>query len=127
MGKKPTLIFLLAGDLLTILLVTLVGISSHNGQLSFYRIAVNGLPLIIAWLVTAPWFGAYTPEMVTTANKIPQYLLAVIICTPLAAVIRGAILNTPVQTSFVLVLALTTAVGIGLWRGIWLFLNRRKN
>lgn len=127
MGKKSTLITLLVGDLIALLLVTLVGISSHNEQLSFYRTAVNFLPLVIAWLIVSPWFGAYDANMISSPKRILQILLAVFVCTPFAAVLRGMILNTAVQTSFVLVFALTNTVGIGLWRSIWVFLHQRKN
>lgn len=127
MVKKSALIILLVGDLITLLIVTLLGFSTHNANVSLFRFAANYLPLVIAWLVVAPWFGAYSLETANTPKRIPQIILAVLVCAPLAAVLRGIVLNSVVQTIFVIVLALTNGLGIGIWRGLWILFNKRKN
>ncbi len=127
MVKKSALIILLVGDLVTLLIVTLLGFSRHNAHISLFRFAANYLPLVIAWLVVAPWFGAYSLETANSPKRLPQLLLAVLVCAPLAAVLRGLVLNSVVQTVFVIVLGLTNGLGIGIWRGLWILFYKRKN
>jgi hypothetical protein len=127
MVKKSTLITLLAGDLITLLIVTLIGFSNHQSNLSLFRVAANYLPLALAWLVVAPWFGAYKLETATQPIHIPQLILAVLVCAPLAAVLRGMVLGSAVQTIFVVVLGLTNGLGIGIWRGLWIAFYKRKH
>ncbi|MAT45754.1 MAG: hypothetical protein CL609_25765 [Anaerolineaceae bacterium] len=127
MVKKSALITLLVGDLITLLIVTLLGFSTHNANVSLFRFAANYLPLVIAWLVVAPWFGAYTSETATSPRALPQLVLAVLVCAPLAAVLRGIVLSSVVQTVFVIVLGLTNGLGIGIWRGLWILFDKRKN
>ncbi len=126
MLKKSALITLLAGDLITWLIVTLIGFSNHQSNLSLFRVAVNYLPLVLAWLVVAPWFGAYKLETATQPIRIPQLVLAVLICAPLAAVLRGMLLGTVVQTIFVVVLGLTNGLGLAVWRALWILFYKRK-
>ena len=128
MVKKSALITLLVGDLVALLIVTLLGFSTHKANVSLFRFAANYLPLVIAWLVVAPWFGAYSLETANAPKRLPQIILAVLICAPLAAVLRGIVLRSVVQTVFVIVLGLTNGLGIGIWRGMWILLfNKRKN
>lgn len=126
MVKKSTILTLLIGDLITLLVVTIIGIGSHENTISIYRVGVNFLPLTIAWLIVAPWFGAYDQNIIPYFKRIPQLLLAVLVAAPLAALLRGFILNTMVQPIFVVVLGLTNALGIGIWRGLWIIFSKRK-
>jgi hypothetical protein len=44
---------------------------------------------------------------------------------PFAAMLRGFLLNAPIIPIFAAVLAGTSALGMVIWRGIFLFLNRK--
>jgi hypothetical protein len=48
-----------------------------------------------------------------------------IFAAPLAAVLRGLILNAAIIPIFVVVLGATSAFGILVWRAIYFFLNNR--
>jgi hypothetical protein len=52
--------------------------------------------------------------------------LAALFVAPLAAVLRGFILNAPVIPIFAAVLAATSALGMVVWRAMYLFLNRKN-
>jgi hypothetical protein len=51
--------------------------------------------------------------------------LAGLFAGPFAAVLRGFILNAPIIPIFAAVLAGTVALGMVVWRGIFVFLNRK--
>jgi hypothetical protein len=52
--------------------------------------------------------------------------LTAVFAAPLAAVFRGFILNAPVIPIFAVVLAATTALGMVVWRTLFLLWNRRS-
>jgi hypothetical protein len=43
-----------------------------------------------------------------------------------AAVLRGLILNAPIIPTFAVVLGATSAFGMLVWRGVYLFLKRKE-
>jgi hypothetical protein len=117
---------LIMGDVLAIFVVTFIGFASHGeAGLSFLpRMAAIFFPLVIAWFILAPLFGLFQPEIVMNRNQIWRPALAMIFAGSMAVVIRGLILNAPVIPIFAVVLAATSALGILIWRVIYLFVNR---
>lgn len=121
--KKSILVF---GDILAILIVTMIGFVSHGeAGLSFIpRIAAIFFPLVIAWFVLAALLHLFDQEN-TSLNQLWRPVLTMIFAGPLAVVVRGLLLNAPVIPIFAVVLSTTSAFGILIWRGIFLFVNRR--
>lgn len=118
---------LIVGDILTILIVTIIGFASHGeGGLSFLpRMAAIFFPLSIAWFVLAGLVHLFDQEN-TSLNQIWRPVLAMIFAAPLATVLRGLVLNAPIIPIFAVVLSATSALGMLVWRGIFCFLNRRS-
>ena len=112
---------LLAGDILAIAIITLVGFVTHNeADISFLpRMAAVFFPVIVAWFLLAPWFGLFQEEIVYNARQLWRPALSAIFAAPLAAVLRGFILNAPIIPIFAIVLGSTLALGIVLWRGLY--------
>ena len=50
--------------------------------------------------------------------------VAMLFAGPLAVVLRGLILNAPIIPIFAVVLSATSALGMMIWRGIYLRLKR---
>src|SRR5690349_17062376 len=121
--KKSILVI---GDILAILIVTMIGFASHGeAGLSFIpRIAAIFFPLAIAWFVLATLLHLFDQEN-TSLNQLWRPVLAMIFAGPLAVVVRGLLLNAPVIPIFAVVLSATSAFGMLIWRGIFLFVNRR--
>lgn len=119
--------FLIVGDILAVALVTFVGFARHGEtDLSFLpRMLAAFIPLTLAWFLLAPWLGLFQAETTASAQGPWRAALAMLFAAPLAAVLRGLILNTPVIPIFVAVLCVTSAVGMGAWRGVYLLLSRR--
>jgi len=116
------------GDILAILVVTLIGFATH-GELNttfITRMSALFFPLTIAWFLIAPWLGLFQHEVVSNPKQLWRPVLAMIFAAPLTAVLRGLILNAPIIPIFVVVLAAISAFGMVLWRGIYFFLNLNR-
>jgi len=118
---------LILGDILAMALVTFVGFATHGeaGLAFLLRMAAAFFPLVGSWFLLAPWLGLFQYETVGEARQLWRPALTALFAAPLAAVLRGFILNAPVIPIFAAVLAATSALGMVLWRLIWYGLNRR--
>lgn len=123
--NRPVLI---VGDIATIALVTVIGFATHGEtELSFLpRVAAVFFPLTLAWFLLGPWFGLLDLEVVTNSRRLWRPLLAMIFAAPLAVVLRGLILNAAIIPIFAVILGLTSAFGMVIWRWIYFLLMRRK-
>ena len=118
---------LIPGDILAILLVTIIGFATHGeADLSFLpRKAAAFFPLTIAWFLLAPFLGLFQREVTSNPKQLWRPVLAMLFVGPFAAVLRGFLLNAPVIPIFAVVLASTSAFGMLVWRGIYFFLSRK--
>ncbi len=118
---------LILGDILAILIVTLIGFATHSeADISFMpRMAAMFFPLLLAWFLLSPFLGLFQRHVTPNPRQLWRPILAMIFAAPLAAVLRGLILNAPIIPIFAVVLAATSAFGMLVWRGIYLFLNRK--
>ena len=129
--KNPILIL---GDILAILIVTVIGFATHGevgtaspGALVVLpRMAAVFFPLTIAWFVLSPFLGLFQQEFTSNPKQLWRPVLAMVFAAPLAAVLRGFLLNAPIIPIFAVVLASTSAFGMLVWRGIYLLLIRKK-
>ncbi|NMB88844.1 MAG: DUF3054 domain-containing protein [Chloroflexi bacterium] len=117
---------LLAGDAIAILAVTLLGFVTHDSSLATPRWLSTFLPVCAGWALIAPWMGLYDPGPRDDPRQLWRIPLAMLLAAPLAGWLRGFWLNSPVIPVFVLVLGLTSAAGVLLWRALWTLLLVRK-
>jgi hypothetical protein len=119
--------FLILGDILAIGLVTIIGFATHGETgLSFLpRMAATFFPLVIAWFLLAPWLGLFQDEIIYNARQLWRPALTALFAAPLAAVLRGLILNAPIIPIFAVVLSVTSALGMVVWRALYFLLNRK--
>lgn len=117
---------LIVGDLLAIALITLVGFVSHGeAGVSFLpRMAAMFFPLSISWFLLAPALGLFQQDKTSTLGQLWRPALTALFAAPLAAVLRGFILNAPILPVFAVVLSFTSAFGMLIWRGLYLILRR---
>lgn len=123
--KNTTLIL---GDILAIAVVTVIGFVTHGeADLSFLpRMFAAFVPLALAWFLLAPWFGLFQPQVTSNPKQLWRPVFAMLFAAPFAALLRGLWLNAPIIPVFAVVLASTSALGMLLWRGIYLLLSRDK-
>ncbi|HVF25346.1 MAG TPA: DUF3054 family protein [Anaerolineales bacterium] len=119
--------FLILGDILTIIAVTIIGFATHRElDMAFItRMSALFFPLVITWFLLSPWLGLFQTEIISNPKQIWRPALGMLFAAPLAAILRGLILNAAIIPIFAVVLAVTSAVGMLLWRGLY-FLVKRK-
>jgi len=120
-------LILIIGDILAILITTLIGFATHNELKSEFllRMVAAIVPLIIAWSLLAPWFGLFQPEITSNPKQLWRTVLAMLFAASLAVVIRGIILNAAILPIFAIVLGATSAFGMLIWRTSYFLLNRK--
>ena len=118
---------LVLGDILALAIVTVIGFTSHGeANTSFLpRVAAVFFPLIISWFAIAPWFGLFDSETTSNPRLLWRPAFAMIFAGPLAVLIRGLILNAPVIPIFGVVLSTTSAIGLVLWRWLYILISKR--
>ncbi len=117
---------LIAGDALALLIVTLIGFASH-GEFSLAavpRMAAAFVPLCIGWFLLAPSLGLLDPHTTHTAAELWRPAFVMLFAGPFAALLRSIVLGDTVVPSFAVVLTLTSAVALTLWRLLWFMLTR---
>ena len=119
--------FLIPGDILAILAVILIGFATHGELNTSFITHMSALliPLIIAWFLLSPWFGLFQTEIISNPKQLWRPALIMLFAAPLAAVLRGLILNAPIIPIFVVVLIFTSAFGMVVWRSLYFLLNRK--
>ena len=117
---RMRLVVLIAGDFITITLVTLFGFATHGTlQTSGIRVLTTLLPMLIGWFAVAPFLSAYDLDRTRQVNQIWRPFWAMVISAPLSAWVRGFWLNSAIQPLFVLVMGGFAALAILLWRLIF--------
>lgn len=114
-----------AGDTLAIAILILIGFATHGETgLSFLpRMTILFFPLVISWFILAPWLGLFQHEIVSNPKQLWRPALVMLFAAPLAAALRGLILNAPIIPIFVIVLSAASALGMVVWRGLYYFIH----
>jgi hypothetical protein len=116
----------MAGDLLTLAVVTVIGFASHQTLgTAGKRILATLIPSLIAWLAVAPFLGAYDRARAVDLRQLWRPVWAMILAAPLAAVLRGFWLGAPVMPIFAAVMGGVSAAGILIWRLLYAWLSSR--
>lgn len=118
---------LVLGDLLAIGLLTLVGFATHGeAGLSFLpRMAAIFFPLASSWFILAHPLRLFERQVTSDPKQLWRVILGMVFAASLAAVLRGLILNAAIIPIFGVVLAATSAVGMIMWRAIYLFFDHK--
>ena len=114
-------------DAVAIALVTVAGFAFHgetNADI-LPRVLLIFVPLTVAWFLLAPLLGLYQPEIVSNPKQLWRPALAMLFAAPLAALVRANILGSMVIPVFATVLAATSALGMVVWRGLYIFIARK--
>lgn len=124
MSKK----MLFISDAVAIALVTFAGFAFHGETDASIlpRFLLSYVPLTVAWFIIAPLLGLYQPEIISNPKQLWRPALAMIFAAPLAALSRANILGSMVIPVFANVLAATSALGMVVWRGIYLFMKTKR-
>lgn len=119
---------LIAGDIITLAIVTIIGFASHGtADTAGSRMLTTFIPLVAAWLLIAPYLKVYDRNIVLEGSQLWRPLWAMVLAAPMAAWLRGLMLSSPILPVFVVILGGVSAVAILIWRGLyWLVATRLK-
>ncbi len=123
-------IWMIVGDILALGLVKLFGFDSNDELDSAgSRMLTTFIPLVIAWLMVAPFLGAYDFSRLKYPIQLWRPFYAMILAGPLAAFLRGVMLgNAPILPVFVVVIGGISALALLAWRALfWLLVLRRRS
>lgn len=126
--EKKKLMVLIVGDIATLGIVTLVGFASH-GELGTagWRMLTTFVPLLVAWLLVAPFLGAYELQLAADWRQLWRPAWAMALGGPMAAWLRALMRGmAPISPVFVGVLIGVGALAIVLWRVLFTFVIARK-
>lgn len=122
---RKSLRWLFFGDFLAIFVVTMIGFFTHYGAIKDWRWLTTFIPVIIGWAAVAPWLGVYRADVTGSWRQVWRSVLAAFLSAPLAAWLRGALLNSAILPVFVLVMALTDGLGFLFWRLGWTWIENK--
>lgn len=120
--------YLIIGDILTLAVVTVIGFASHGtAGTAGSRMLTTFIPLLAAWLLIAPHLKVYDHDVALDGRQLWRPFWAMVLAGPMAAWLRGLILNSPILPIFVIILGGVSALAILAWRGLyWLIMTRLK-
>jgi hypothetical protein len=120
--------YLIIGDILTLTIVTVIGFASHGiAATAGSRMLTTFIPLLAAWFLIAPHLQVYDREIALDGRQLWRPFWAMVLAGPMAAWLRGVLLNSPILPVFVVILGGVSALAILTWRGLyWLVMTRIK-
>ncbi len=124
--KKSTLIWLVVGDGLVVLAVTLFGFKIHKQDLTGMRWMSTFLPVVFAWGLIAPWFGLYQPQVVVRPGQVWRIFPALLLTMLLAIFLRSLWVGRPIVWAFGLAFGGILMLAFLIWRLIWAFASGRQ-
>ena len=118
---------LILGDTVAIAILTVIGFATHGETDISYipRMATTFFPVLVSWFLIAPWLGLFDEQVVANPKLLWRILLAMVFIAPLAVILRATLLHSVVQPLFALILGGSNALGMLMWRGVYLFVVRR--
>ena len=119
---------LVFGDLLAMAVITVIGFATHGETDASYlpRMAATFVPMTVSWFILAPALGLFEVERVRSTRQLWRPAWGAFFAAQLAVILRGLWLNAAVLPLFGLILGGSAALGMVVWRGIWIWLIARK-
>ena len=126
--SKPKWV-LVAGDTLALAIITVIGFATHGEtDVSFVpRMLTTFVPLLVSWLLIAPWLGLFDAQITINPKQLWRPPLAMLLAAPMATILRAAMLNAVALPLFTLILGGSAALGMFVWRGIYIFWKKNSN
>ncbi len=122
---KP-LVFLLIGDVVVLLGVTLFGFASHDRlDASVFRLLTTFVPLLVGWGLIGVHVGVFDPARTTDPRQLWRPFWAMVLAGPFVGWLRGVFLGSGVAPLFVVILGGVSALSLLAWRSLYLILHRR--
>ena len=120
---------LITGDILALAIITVIGFASHGEtDISFMpRMFTTFIPLVVSWFLIAPWLGLFNTQIISDPKQLWRPSLAMLLASPMATILRAAMLNGIALPLFALILGGSAALGMLVWRALFLFWRSKSN
>ena len=125
MNKRNILII---GDIITLAILTVIGFATHGetGTSFLPRMMAIFIPAPLSWFILAPMLGLFNEEAIAIPKNLWKVAFAFLYVGPLAVLLRGAWLNTSALPLFALAFSASNAVGMVIWRWLYIQIVYRK-
>jgi len=122
---------LVAGDVISFLVFAGVGRRSHNetsGLGAIAQIAVTAAPFALGWFLVSPFAGAFGRSLLGAPKRmLARTELAWLAAWPVALALRWALsADRQIPLSFAIVVLVSNAVFLGIWRTVFAFFMRSR-
>lgn len=117
---------LAAGDVIAFFLFARAGHAQHHETIAFASIAATAAPFVVAWLVAAPWLGAFgragSARTTRPRRLLTRTALAWVVAWPLALLLRAFWMHEGIPPAFDVIALVVNALLLLGWRGVaaWL-------
>ncbi|WP_019119302.1 DUF3054 domain-containing protein [Brevibacillus massiliensis] len=119
-------VILLLGDLVMILLFTLIGMKEHDRMIGITGLFYTAAPFLIGWVITAPLLGAYRPAAVSSVKTAAWRAFLVWVAVEIVSmVIRALFFGKPFILSFAIVTLIANTILLAAWRMAYSWFIRR--
>lgn len=123
----PNIIILIFGDLVTIIIVALIGFAEHENLAgSGTRPLAVVLSWFAAWALIGIHVGVFNLSYAGDGRQLWRPFWGMILASPLGALLRGLWLQANVIPFFVVVFGGFCAIGILAWRLLFWWVIRRR-
>jgi hypothetical protein len=120
---------LIVGDVIALAVITIIGFASHGEtDISVVpRMLTTFIPLVVSWFLIAPWLGLFNTQITSNPKQLWRPPLAMLLAAPMTAIIRAAMLNAVALPLFTLILGGSAALGMLIWRSLYLWRSKKSN
>jgi len=119
---------LIAGDVIALAVITVIGFASHGETASSFvpRMLTTFIPLVISWFLIAPWLGLFEKQNTSDLKQLWRPPLAMLLAAPTTVILRAAMLNGVALPLFTIILGGSAALGMLVWRGLYLLFYKKR-
>lgn len=119
-------LLLILGDIIALAIITIIGFASHGETtISFVpRMLTTFIPLVVGWFLIAPWLGLFNTQITSNSKQLWRPPLAMLLAAPMTTILRATLLNAVALPLFTFILGGSAALGMLIWRGVYLWFRK---
>ena len=125
-ANRPLLRWAVIGDAVVLIALTIVGFLTHSTLDETWRLVVTAFGVVAAWALVAPWFGAFSTEVLTRPTAVWRIAWAWAIAAPVAGFLRAWVLGVAVSATFILVMIAVNGAVLVFWRATYAAVQQRR-
>ena len=126
LADRSLLRWAIIGDAVVLVSLTVLGFLTHDTLDETWRLAVTSLGVLVAWALVAPWFGAFSTEVLLRPAAVWRVAWAWAIAAPVAGFLRGLVLGVSVSATFILVTIAVNGAAMVVWRAAFAAVGQRR-